>query len=242
LLFADRIALAAPVQLFYGLDPAAGIGGVHPNSDTARASFLAALDPGTIGIETFEGLPLGPVTGDLSFPPLGATGSVVDLNATAVQGAFDGANLLFAVTGSKYLRSATVGTQSYFELTLSLPQNGLGFYGVGLSDYLGFGGTFPPIQITLDGGAPIDVLNVNPTSVPSYSVNFFGVVSESPFSTVRVLNPFPNPVIGDGIAIDDLTIGRIVSVPEPSSLTLAGCAVLGAVAVCRRCRHADRTS
>jgi hypothetical protein len=226
--------------LFYGLDPAAGIGGAHPNSDAARASFLAALDPGTIGVETFEGLPLGPVTGNLAFPPLGTTGSVVDLNSTAVQGAFDGANLLFAVTGSNYLRSVTVGTQSYFELTLSSPQNGVGFFGVGLSDFLGYGGFAPPIQITLDGGDPIDVLNVNPTGIPSYSINFFGVVSESPFTTVRLLNPFPSPAIGDGIAIDDLTIGRITAVPEPSSLMLAGCAALGALIASRRHRHVEK--
>ena len=169
---ADRTAHGAPVQLFYGLDPAAGIGGAHPNSDAARASFLAALDPGTIGVETFEGLPLGPVTGNLAFPPIGTTGSVVDLNSTAVQGAFDGANLLFAVTGSNYLRSVTVGTQSYFELTLSSPQNGVGFFGVGLSDFLGYGGFAPPIQITLDGGDPIDVLNVNPTGIPSTANQF----------------------------------------------------------------------
>jgi hypothetical protein len=94
---------------------------------------------------------------------------------------------------------------------------------------LGFAipGQVPPIRISLDGGAPIDVLNVDPAAVPGGSANFFGVISDTPFTTVRLINP-PGTA-GDAVGVDDITIGQkaVAAVPEPSSLTLFGLGGLG---------------
>ncbi len=234
-------ALAAPVQLFYGFDAAAGAGGAHPNSDAARSQFLAALDGSTIGVETFESVTLGHIgyTGlssgrTLTFPATSVTATAIDFDLTStttIANAPGPGNFVFAINGSQYLSSLAAPSGGYFELTFDSPQNGLGFYGSGFSDYPGFGGTVTPIQLTLDGGSPIDTLNVNPTSVPYKSINFFGVVTDTPFTTVRLYNSGP---ASDGIGIDDLTIGRLEAVPEPSSLVLAGVAAIVAGAYGRK--------
>ncbi len=65
----------AGVITFYGFDPAAGPGGAHPNSDAARAAFVAALAPGTVGVENFEGDPLVGGVIRMAFPPTGVTGT-----------------------------------------------------------------------------------------------------------------------------------------------------------------------
>ena len=224
---------AAPVQLFYGFDAAAGPGGLHPNSDAARSQFLAALGGSTIGVETFESVTLGHIgyvglsSGrTLTFPTTSVTATAIDFDLTStttIANTPGAGNFSFGINGSQYLSSLAGPSGGYFELTFDSPQNGLGFYGSGFSDYPGFGGTVTPIQLTLDGGSPLDTLNVNPTTVPYKSINFFGVVTDTPFTTVRVYNSGP---LFDGIGIDDLTIGRLQAVPEPSSLVLAGVAAI----------------
>jgi len=242
-------AQAAPVQLFYGFDAAAGPGGLHPNSDAARSQFLAALDGGTIGVETFESLPVGHIgyvglsSGrTLTFPPSSVTATAIDFDlasTTTIANTPGAGNFLFGINGSQYLSSLAGPSGGYFELTFESPQNGLGFYGSGFSDYPGFGGTVTPIQLTLDGSSPLDTLNVNPTTVPYKSINFFGVVTDTPFTTVRVYNSGP---LFDGIGIDDLTIGRLEAVPEPSSLVLASVAAIIAAAYGRgRFRTANKS-
>ncbi len=228
-------AQAAPAQLFYGFDAAAGPGGPRPNSDAAQLQFLSALDANTIGVETFENLNVGSIeTQTLQFPGTTVTGAIANLDPGAtnlVRDAAEPGNFVFAINGSQYLRSLTATSTGYFELTFSSPQNGIGFYGSGVSDYAGFGGNITPIQLTLDGASPIDILNVNPTSVPYQSINFFGIVTDTPFTTVRLYNSGP---LFDGFGLDDLTVGRLEPVPEPSSLALVTVAMVFAGAYLQR--------
>ena len=132
-------------------------------------------------------------------------------------------------SGTNWLFPGTSGNSSFFELTLDTPQTAFGFFGSSFSDYqTAPGGSFPPISLTLDSGTPIDVLNVNPSSIPGGSVNFFGVVSDTPFTTIRLLNP--SGTFNDGVGIDDIiTAQGIQAVPEPSSwiLVTIGLAAVG---------------
>jgi len=83
----------------------------------------------------------------------------------------------------------------------------------------------------------IPTLSVNPRTVVPSSVNFFGVLSDTPFTTALLVNPLGTS--GDGIAIDDLTIGvtMTAAVPEPSTWMLMTLGLFGVVAVARRKRR-----
>lgn len=228
-------AVAAPIT-FYGLDPAAGPGGPRPNSDAAGAAFMAALVPSSIAVEDFEGEPIGLfATLGVQFQPTSTAGVVTALAAFWTQ--IDNVNSvppgLFAISGSRFLTSGTSGDSNFFELTLSAPQYAIGFYGTDFSDYLGSApGTAPPIGISLDGSSLINTLVVDPAFVPTDSVNFFGIITDAPFTTVRWVNPLGTG--NDGIAVDDVTIGAPVPVPEPGTLSLTGFGALGWLARRRR--------
>ena len=47
-------------------------------------------------------------------------------------------------------------------------------------------------------------------------MNFFGVISDTPFDKVRLINASN---LDDGIGVDDIMIGQ-AAVPEPSSLVV----------------------
>ncbi len=114
----------------------------------------------------------------------------------------------------------------------------IGFYGTDFSNYLGSGRSSPPIRLSLDGGSPIDTLNVAPQTIPSGSVNFFGVISDTPFTTIRLIN---SGVLSDGLAIDDIIVGKAAAVPEPASVvTMAGLVAVGVAAARWRKRKVGR--
>ena len=186
-----------------------------------------------MGIEDFEGDSTGSFLGGsrtLAFPPTADSGTLQSLatfSADIMNVSFPGA--FGPTSGTNWLFPGTSGNSSFFELTLDTPQTAFGFYGSSFSDYqTAPGGSFPPISLTLDSGTPIDVLNVNPSSIPGGSVNFFGVVSDTPFTTIRLLNP--SGTFNDGVGIDDIiTAQGIQAVPEPSSwiLVTIGLAAVG---------------
>jgi hypothetical protein len=201
----------AQMQTFYGFDPAVGADGPHPSSDSAQVLFLAGLDPNFTGTEDFESRSVGSVTGQtLQFSPLLDTATITILNSQSTPTTISENDVLggfvFPVNGSRFLFSTALGQENYFDLTFSTPQNSIGFYGVSFSDYFGApSGVVPPLRISLDGGPPINLLNVDPGTVPPKSVEFFGVTTTVPFSTVRISNPANG---ADGIGIDDITVSR----------------------------------
>ncbi|HOL65711.1 MAG TPA: PEP-CTERM sorting domain-containing protein [Accumulibacter sp.] len=209
---------AANFNLFYGLDQRSG-GGPRPNSDAAHASFLGALNGANIGIETFEDNPLGSFLGGavrLDFAGTALTGNLRSLSTLQSD--------IYASTrlnGSRVLNADTHGRHDYFDLTFSAPVVAFGFYGHSFSDYAAFGiAGLPPIQITIDGGYPVDVVNLDPLNIQQNSVNFFGLISDTPFTTVRMTNPVSFEV--DGVFLDDITVATPgANVPEPASLLLA---------------------
>lgn len=216
----------AAIQTFYGLDGGAGNGGAHPNSDAARSQFLAALGSYAVGTQDFESLPgngFGLIGQSVAFPNISATGLFGQSGGIGNAVVEDNLSPEFPISGSNYLYTVIGPNRPFFEISFSEPVFGLGFYGVGVSDYFGFPGVTPE-YVNLDGGSPIGILNVDPATVPNSSVNFFGVISSTPFTTVRFYNPGPS---GDSIGIDDLTIAT--AVPEANSSVLLVAAATGLV-------------
>jgi hypothetical protein len=209
---------AANFNLFYGLDQRSG-GGPRPNSDAAHASFLGALNGANIGIETFEDNPLGSFLGGavrLDFAGTALTGNLRSLSTLQSD--------IYASTrlnGSRVLNADTHGRHDYFDLTFSAPVVAFSFYGHSFSNWAASGiAGLPPIQITIDGGYPVDVVNLDPLNIQQNSVNFFGLISDTPFTTVRMTNPVSFEV--DGVFLDDITVATPgANVPEPASLLLA---------------------
>lgn len=220
----------ASFMTFYGFDPAPVLlGGPYPSSDLARAAFLSGLDPSSVGIQNFETMMPVTFTGGsipIAFAGSSTTGILQDLSSgtsafaavTNAPAAFGG----FANFGNRYLVSVTSGNSSFFQITFSTPQQGFGFYTSDASDYFGISG-IPPVQIVLDGIHIFNILNVDPGSIPNASVSFFGIISASPFTTVRIVNPPGTNT--DGIGFDYFIIGQAAIVPEIHSCILLASAI-----------------
>jgi len=224
----------AAIETFYGLDGGAANGGAHPNSDIARMQFLASLSlyaVGTQDFEAFDGNHFNLLGQSISFPdatvtglvgPAWSAGNAIVTNATTPE---------FPVSGSNYLFTSGTSHQPFFEIIFSEPIFAIGFYGVGISDYFGYFGSVTSEQVILDGANPINILNVNPTEIPNYSVNYFGLISSTSFTNIRFYNPGP---ANDTIGIDDITVA--IAVPEvknASLLIIAACCFVGCIAVQR---------
>ncbi len=204
---------------------------MRPESDAARADFLDALAPGTIGVEDFEDETVGPIAAatpiGLEFAGTPATGGM--LIQGSFTGSIEGANSpgLFGSSGTRFLSVGAAGGERYFTLTFSAPTVAFGFCGSSISNYASFG-NFALTAVRLDDGELIDVVNVPTGTIPDDSASFFGLVSDTPFTTVTLLNP----AIGttDGIGMDDITLPS----PPPLAQLLTGSLGLAGLAVRRR--------
>ena len=218
----------AAVTTFYGLDQASGAGGAHPNSDAARASFLAALSSAVVGVEDFEGDDTGSFLGGsraLSFGGSGITGTLQSLGTLSggIRQTGGGGFGEFAFSGTNWLDVGTRNNSDFFLLTLSSPIRALGFYGSSFSNYASVGsGPFPSIRVSIDDGEAIDVINIPPETVLDESANFFGIISDTPFTTVRMINPIGT--VNDGVGLDDIAIA---AVPVPATLVLFASGIAG---------------
>jgi hypothetical protein len=123
-----------------------------------------------------------------------------------------------------------------FTLTFSRPVQGFSFIGAGISDYAGASGIWPAQQVRLDGGAPINVVNVNPTSIYNPMQMSFAVLSPTTFSSVSLFLPAGS--YNDNAALANFTVAfdPLSPVPEPTGLILAA-ASLAVLAVVGRIRH-----
>lgn len=206
----------ATMSTYYGID--LGVGGptgAHPNSDAARAAFFSNIAIGSVGTETFESHPLGSFFGGsttLSFAGAGATGTLVSLSTVAatVLDTFDAT--AFPISGVRWVLMGTGANQTWFDLTFSSPVYALGFYGTSISNNLGF--HFPPARLLINGITLVDVVNVDTSTIPNGSVNYFGVISTTAIQTVRMINTTPGQ---DYIGLDNITVS---AVPEAANSSL----------------------
>ena len=212
---------AAPTT-FFGLDanpndplPLAD----HPNSDAARNSFVANLQAGSVGFQSFESF-----SSVVTFSPLGVTAT---LSGPFEFGRGNHPGGLFPISGDGYIQSFAPASipRTFLSMTFSSPQTAFGFYGIDFEDFFGFPDPGGSIQVQLSGGGSTSVFNVfdgiSAADVKSGAVHFWGVIdAEHPFTTVSLIAPAGAGWVGEGIAIDDVYIGTPASIPEPTTLAL----------------------
>jgi PEP-CTERM motif len=204
---------------------------LHPISDGARDAFIAAAGGvSAIRLNDFEALTAGTVPASLDFGSgLQASFTALATNGTALT-AGNGAFFEFPISGTKHITSVTLQGTTYWTMTFNQPLTAVGFYATDMSDWSGFAGTIPPLQVVLtgNGGAVTYDLTpgINPTTVANASVAFFGVVdAANPFTQLTLAHP-AHVLTEDAVGIDNL---MAVPVPEPETwmAMLAGLGLLG---------------
>lgn len=223
---------AAPVK-YFGEDLGGGEGvrlASHPNSDAARAAFLAALiNP---GVETFESFSDG--TGAPLTVNFGTAGSATLLGEGSVNSVPTGTNGVgrYPISGTNYWETGSAPS-----IVFSAPVAAFGFYGVDIGD---FGGQ---ITVTLAGISGTTTLTIdNTVNGPGGSVLYFGIIdTANPFTSVTFGNTAPGD---DFFGFDDFTIGSVEqvredpngNVPVPATLALLGIGGVGLAFLRRRKR------
>jgi hypothetical protein len=191
---------------FTGLDDGSAVGGARPNSDAAKASFLAAASVhGATASEDFESIPTGY---DASFSHNG-------LGVTLAAGNFgDGFSGVSSTTfGNVYGFDTTTGTGNWLgfptgSATLSFASgtNSLGFFLTGVQEL--FGST---LTLTQNDGAST-VYDLSSLIAANGGAGFFGVVDSTSFSSATLFRPG-----NDAWGIDDLVFNAQNAVPEPAT-------------------------
>lgn len=202
---------------------AAGAASAQSTFDDRGMFESGANDVGVVldGFESFEGFPAS----DSDFT------NEVDADGFTVTGEdlFDGfpfvltiqdsvANGLAPTDGANYL-SISSFDENVLTLTFDSAVNAVG---LDLIDFGDFGGP-ATIVAQLDGGAEFTVFD---GAAASGSTAFFGVVSETAFTTLTITNNFD----GDQYGIDAVSFGVI---PAPGAFAAVG---LGGLAAARRRR------
>jgi hypothetical protein len=209
----------------------------HPNSDAARAAFLANLVG--VGTETFEGF-VGdgtePAPLTLTFPGAGTAtlngdGLVLDLDTLL-------GSTTLTLTGEYPISGSNYWSSSDFSITFGTPVAAFGFFGTDIGDVGG------QLSITLDGAIDF-VLDVPHTITGNTGGNvlYFGVIdTDNPFTSIT----FASSTGADSFGFDDMTIGSLAQVvtrppqppapeiPEPSTWLLVGTGLVGFAAYRRR--------
>lgn len=221
----------AVVTQYFGEDLVSGDRAApRPNANAARAAFFAPLSG--IATEDFESfanssnpatLMFGPATATLTS---GGTGTLVRSIST---GNFVG---LFPTSGVNVfeISSASSSAAGSFTLSFNQPQSAFGFYGTDLGDV----GTRLVLEFTQVGGNVLTVPvphTVGTGANINGAVVYFGLIgsqASEAFSSVRFRG---DTSTSDRFGFDDLSIGDLSVVPEPTSLALLG---LGGLAMRRR--------
>ena len=230
-------ASAAPIT-FFGEDLGPIVTPVSaadiPNSLAARSAFESNL--ATLGIETFESIAVGTdligQVDSISFQGAGITGTISgQVGGAIVQplGAFS----QFPVSGTNFLRAPVT-----LRIDFSSPIDGFGLF---VTDY--GEGPFSPADnvpnlgtfhlLTERSPGQFELFDpVHTFIAPDGSVLFFGVIDE--------VNPFTNFIlenvdstlqlpIRDSFGYDDMLVGFVGSVPEPTTFLLFGLGLAGLV-------------
>lgn len=220
-------ALSANAQFFYGYD---AIGtGPRPNHNAAKAAFLVAA--GSVGSNDLEMEANGPLNGALSFGAGLSAQAVSSTGASTVNSEITTTSIYscFAYSGAKYYLALVSPGVTFLTLTFSQPLRAFGF---SASDEADWGrSSNPGHQMLLGNGEVYSLTPDVPYDRVDGNAAFYGVVSNTPFTTVSFRYPTNGAGSGanaDAIGLDDL---MAAPVPEPASFAALG---LGLATVLRR--------
>ncbi|MBX7167859.1 MAG: PEP-CTERM sorting domain-containing protein [Pirellulales bacterium] len=207
LTFAASTADAAPTVFFNGFDNSKA---ALTNSNAARDSLVATLS--SYGVETLDDPALnGVVDPPLAFPGTGITGtSDFDFVVTFATFAVSGANALLDKGPDDR------GTPFSDVMTFSEPVTAWGSYFVQGGD-----GNANTLTFRLENtllGTSKDVMQPIGDHWPFTNVFYFGVTDTDPFNRVTMIESNDN----DGILLDNILVGQVRAVPEPSTWVLLG--------------------
>jgi hypothetical protein len=220
-----RLAGAAACGVFLSLFAFCPIARAVIVPYTNQTTFLAALEPSPF-VENFSGLNPNDsfVTGTFAGPggsgpysfTISADGGLLVLSS----GTYGGGNWLSTGAARELIAITITGTTV----------TGFGGFPF-LTDFSGNPVTSGSVRLTLNGTASYTLLDPSPT-------DFFGVVSSDPITSVT-LEYLGLPEGDIFVTAGPITMG--VAVPEPGTLALAGCGLVGAAALgMRRQRQRGR--
>lgn len=236
-------ANASAQTIYFGedLDGSTTQASTFTNSLDAEASFLSALVG--VGTETFDGFAVGTTNPLLTFPGAGTatltgTGCVSYIQWSACNNPVDNST----AGGTNGFGRYPVSSPNYFEvnagdfeINFSAPVAAFGFFGIDIGE---FGGT---LGLNFFNGADLVAAPDIPYTVFDANAFFFGFIDPS--------NPFTRVTFdiggasGDVFAFDDMTIGSVeqvvnpTPVPEPSAILLLASGFIGLFGVSYRRRR-----
>lgn len=232
----------AQVTTFLTDDPQRSLG----TPLAAQTNFLAALPLN--GTDNLESATLFAPNPSLSF---GVFGTTATTNATYV--ATDGTTF-YPTSGINFVvASFTVADQ----FTFNQPVAGLGMYFIQTGDVQNETSFIMqltnsvtnttkniPINFSGDGTGSPNVFQrvISPlTPRADNNVFYFGVIDPALFDGMTLLktttvNGVPGNQGSDGVLFDDISVGFIVAVPEPSTYAMIGCVLLGSTGFYARYR------
>jgi hypothetical protein len=198
----------------------------YPNATAAQSDFLSNLID--VQVEDFESYSAGTTAplildfGVAGTATLAGTGVLTNLPTGSESGRYP-------TSGSKYWTSGWS-----FSFEFNSPVSVFGFLGTDVGDALGsMIMTLYRNGVGTDYFIDLDSLLPEPTG----SVVFWGIIDvENPFTKAVFANSLGN---GDWFGFDDMTIGspdQVRVVPEPSTLSLLGFGLLGAIMLFRKSR------
>lgn len=220
LMLSSNVSTALPITYFgEDLDP----GNTLPSGGSAEIAyndFLAAISGA--GTETMEGFAAG-TTAPLTLDFAGSADSIsAYLTGTFTRPPYDAVTVVpfdgrFAISGTNYFQ-----TSDPFDLSFSDPISAFGFFATD-------GGDGPgqlSLRLGISDGGEIDLIVPHTVQESANgAVMFFGFTD---FTTTFSSISFFNSDAGhDFFGFDDWTVGRAVTVPEPSTLALLSIGLLG---------------